>query len=367
VEAREGEGYAAPATPPERALVRLWEEVLAVAPVGMDDDFFALGGHSMLAVRLMTRIRRELGAELPLSALFERPTIRRLAGLLDAAPEPRAGSPLVALQPAGDRVPLFFVHPIGGQVLCYSNLSRALGPDQPFYGLQAADLTQVVDESLEDMAARYVEAIRTVWPRGPYLLGGWSFGGLVAFEIAQQLTRAGEWVALVAILDTAAPRAMREMADVGEPVLLATLAHEEAVKNRVELSLTAEELEPLDSAARVARTLDALVEAGALPPDVEVEWIQRFLEGHRVRNEAMARYTPTVYPGRLVLFRASEQLAGFESRGEWSDPAGWRPYTLQPLLVETIPGYHATLPIGPEAAVVAKRLRAAIDDVLSSP
>jgi amino acid adenylation domain-containing protein len=367
--AREGDGYAAPETAAERALVEVWEEVLAVKPVGVDDDFFALGGHSMLAVRLMSQLRRRLGAELPLSALFERPTVRRLAALLDGAPGRPAWSPLVPIHPAGDRVPLFFVHPIGGQVLCYAELARALGPDQPFYGLQAPDLTAVGDAetTLEEMAASYVEAIRGVWPSGPYLLGGWSFGGLVAFEMAQQLASAGEKVPLVAILDTAAPKHARDVATVDEAELLAVLAHEEALQAGRPLSLTVDELRPLDHAARVARALDALRQAGVAAADeVDAEWVHRLLAGHRSRREAMVRYTPRVYAGRLALFLPSEAMSGFESRRGWSDPDAWRPYTTEPLLVQPVPGHHATMGTGRSAEVLARRLRAAIDEALSS-
>ncbi len=367
-EVREAGARALPATDAERALVEIWEEVLGVSPVGVDDDFFALGGHSMLAVRLMTHVRRRLDAELPLSALFERPTVRRLAQLLDEADGSAAWSPLVAIQPEGGRIPLFFVHPIGGQVLCYADVARELGPDQPFYGLQAPDLALAGDEpeSIEAMAAAYVEAIRAVWERGPYLLGGWSFGGLVAFEMAQQLTRAGERVALVALLDTVAPDAMAEVAAVEEHTVLASLAHEQALNAGAKLTLTAAELQPLDREARVTRTLDALRQAGVLAAEVDVQWVHRLLGGHRARREAMARYTAGVYPGQIALFHPSEHLSGFESRRDWSDPTGWRPYTSEPLLVHGIPGHHSTMAFGPNAAVLAKRLHAAIDDALSS-
>jgi thioesterase domain-containing protein/acyl carrier protein len=365
--AREGDGYAAPETAAERALAEVWEEVLEVVPVGVDDDFFALGGHSMLAVRLMSRLRRRLGAEIPLSALFERPTIRGLAALVESGAERPAWSPLVPIQPAGDRVPLFFVHPIGGQVLGFADLARALGPDQPFYGLQAPDLTRAGDQetTLEEMAASYVAAIRALRPTGPYLLGGWSFGGMVAFEMAQQLARAGEEVPLVAILDTTSPGNAREMLAEDEAEVLATLAHEEALKGGRVLELTVEELRPLPCEARVERTLGALRRSG-VAADVEVEWVLRLLAGHRARNEAMARYAARVYPGRIALFRPGEALPGLESQLEWTAPEGWRPYTAEPLVVETIPGHHATFTRGPQAAALAERLRAAVDDALSA-
>jgi thioesterase domain-containing protein/acyl carrier protein len=363
-------GEARAAAPPsgavEEALAALWEEVLEVTPVGVDDDFFALGGHSMLAVRLMTHIRQKMGVELPLAALFEHPTIRGLAPRVEGGTHGAAWSPLVTIQPEGERVPLFFVHPIGGQVLCYAELARHLGPDQPFYGLQAPDLATIEGEetSIEAMAARYVEAIREVWPRGPYLLGGWSFGGLVAFEMAQQLDRAGEAVPLVAILDTASPRTTGELAALDESQILATLAGEEALKAGTTLALSADDLRPLDPEARVARTLDSLRGAGVLTAEIEPEWVHRLLRGHQQRRMAMARYTPAVYPGRLVLFHPTESLER-DRQTEWSGAAGWRPYTSEPLLVQSVPGHHATMASGPHAATLARRLRAVMDDVLT--
>ncbi|HEX6038630.1 amino acid adenylation domain-containing protein, partial [Longimicrobium sp.] len=254
-ERTDGDGYAAPRTETERALVDLWQEVLSVARVGVDDDFFALGGHSMLALRAMTEVRRRFGAELPLSALFEHPTVAGLARLLDGAgdetADPSSASPLVALQPHGDRVPLFFVHPVGGQVLCYTDLARHLGPDQPFYALQARDLAAAAGQAVtvEAMAAEYVAAIRRARPHGPYLLGGWSFGAFVAFEMARQLADAGQAVPLVALLDPDSPEQARRTADVEEAVLLAHLAREQALQAGRALALTAGDLRPLDAGA----------------------------------------------------------------------------------------------------------------------
>jgi amino acid adenylation domain-containing protein len=296
---RDGQGYVAPSTDTERVLVEIWESLLDARPIGVDDHFFRLGGHSMLAVRLMTQLRGRLGVELPLAALFEHPTVRGLAARVEGEDRPRPWSPLVAIQPRGDRVPIFFVHAVGGEVLSYSDLARELGPEQPFYGLQAGDLAHLGDEeaSIEEMAARYVAAIREVRPNGPYLLGGWSFGGFVAFEMAQQLTRAGESVPLVAMLDTRAP-GERRPADLDPCLHLAGMARAEAHAAGMEVSLTADDLRPLDPDARIARALEALRAAGVVPGDVEVGWRAAMLRGLEVRMRSALRYEPTMYPGR---------------------------------------------------------------------
>ncbi|MDX6271914.1 MAG: hypothetical protein QOD28_3137, partial [Acidobacteriota bacterium] len=183
-----GDAFVAPRDFLEQPLIKIWEEVLGVKPIGVADNFFDLGGHSLLALRLMGEIQKQFGRELPLAILFEQPTVEHLAKALHQQFETLPHSPLVPLQPQGSRRPLFFVHVGSGQVLCYLELARQLGTDQPFYGLQdtslytpqAADLS-MPDIPIEKMAAYYIESLRAVQPEGPYLLGGWSFGGLIAY------------------------------------------------------------------------------------------------------------------------------------------------------------------------------------------
>ncbi|HLL81309.1 MAG TPA: amino acid adenylation domain-containing protein, partial [Longimicrobium sp.] len=359
---RDGPEYVAPSTETERVLAEIWESLLDVRPIGVDEPFFRLGGHSMLVVRLMAQIRRRLGVELPLAALFEHPTVRGLAARVEGGSRP--WSPLVAIQPHGDRVPIFFVHAVGGEVLCYSDLARELGAEQPFYGLQAGDLVHLGEEeaSIEEMAARYVAAIREARPEGPYLLGGWSFGGLVAFEMAQQLTRAGESVPLVAMLDTRSP-GERRPADLDPCVRLAGMARAEAHAAGMEISLTADDLRPLDPDARIARALEALRAAGVVPGDVEVGWRAAMLRGLEVRMRSALRYEPTMYPGRIALFVPSERPAGPEFRPLREVP-GWEAYVTEPPLKQTVPGDHNDMVLGENAAALATHLRAAIEESL---
>ena len=190
--------FVAPRDDLERQLAHIWEEVLGVRPVGITDNFFELGGHSLSAVRLFAMVEKQLGKKLSLTSIFQGATIEHLAELirLKATPGPR--SSVVPLQPGGSKLPLFLVHPAGGHVFPYLRLAQLLGADQPCYGLQARGLEdgQEPHARIEDMAAYYIEALRTVQPTGPYLLGGWSMGGVVAFEMAQQLHAQGQQVAL---------------------------------------------------------------------------------------------------------------------------------------------------------------------------
>ena len=200
----EFDGYGVPRTETERRLARIWEELLGVPRVGITDDFFALGGHSLLALRLGARLEAEFGSQIPMSALFRGATIEQLAKRLD---RPTSGfSSLVPIQPHGKRRPLFCVHEFFGDVVLYERLARQLGDDQPFWGLQPPGIDGALKPASDigKMAARYIEAMRSVQPEGPYSVGGLCAGGLVALEMAQQLRAAGHEVALVALLDSAA-------------------------------------------------------------------------------------------------------------------------------------------------------------------
>lgn len=214
--------FAAPSSPVEKALAKVWSELLGVRQVGVNDDFFDLGGNSLVGVRLFAAVRKQFQISLPLATLFEAPTVAGLASILVArgaeggAPsddmKPSEWSPLVCINKGAPvRTPIFCVHGSRGNVLVFKSLSDRLGADRPFYGLQArgVDGTLEPDETIGAMAERYLAAIRTVQPKGPYLLAGYSGGGVVAYEIAQILKRANEPVGAVIMIDTLEPHEMR--------------------------------------------------------------------------------------------------------------------------------------------------------------
>ncbi|MGH7773246.1 MAG: amino acid adenylation domain-containing protein, partial [Candidatus Binatia bacterium] len=195
--------YAAPRDTLEFELAKIWEKILGIHPVGVRDNFFDLGGHSLLGVRLFTQIETIFGKHLPLATLFQAPTVEQLANILRQEGWSAPWSSLVPIQPGGSKPPFFWVHGDSSDVF----LPRYLGPDQPLYGLvhQSQDGKRALYTRVEEIAAHYLKEIRTVQAEGPYFLGGYCFGGMVAFEMAQQLKKQGQKVAFLALLDPTRP------------------------------------------------------------------------------------------------------------------------------------------------------------------
>jgi amino acid adenylation domain-containing protein len=285
------ESYVAPATALETNLAAIWAELLGLHRVGVQDDFFELGGNSLLAVRMMAGIHAQHGRVLPLAVLLDAGTIRKLAEVIARGREDIEWSPLVPIQPYGRRAPLFCVHPVGGNVLGYQEFVRHLDPDQPVYGLQAYGVVHGQDPhtSIPEMARRYIEVLREVQPHGPYYLGGESFGGLVAYEMACQLRKAGEPVAFLFLGDVWSinvPQFRRWR------YWLACVTYLLAISWRDSLRLMYRKL----LSRRVPRSPTKRYTYAD-------ELHRRNLIAHR---QASRDYRPLPYPGGLVLFRAAE-------------------------------------------------------------
>jgi amino acid adenylation domain-containing protein len=315
---------AAARTETERALVAMWRELLGREAIGITDDFFELGGHSLLAVRLMGQLRRRYEVSAPLATLFEHPTIEALARLVDAragAGAERRGA-LVVLQDGDRRPPLCFVHPVGGDVLCYAELARALGPDQPFLGLQALDRLPDEDPdgaTIAGMATRYAAALRERQASGPYFLGGWSMGGVVAYELAQRLRGAGEQVALLALVDVGLhPSDARPELD--DPDLLLAFGRDLAglARRSWDPGEDGALLRRLPEPARLDHFLERARAHGVLPDEVDRATLAGYFARFRRHYRAMLAYRATRYDGRLLFLRARRDGASEEVARAWS-------------------------------------------------
>ncbi|HYO62152.1 MAG TPA: amino acid adenylation domain-containing protein [Pyrinomonadaceae bacterium] len=354
----EGAAHVAPRDLLELRLARAWEELLGRRGFGVRDDFFQLGGHSMLAARLVARIGQEFGVQLPLNVLFREATVERLAALVrqQTRPAGRASS-LVEIQPGETRRPFFLVHPSGGNVLCYVELARHLGPDQPVYGFQSLQSGESPSHTrVEEMAAHYVAELRAAEPVGPYLLGGWSSGGLVAFEMARQLQTEGERVALIALLDTRAPLARQRAPRPDELELLADFAEDIGLP-LADLPVAPEELLRRGPHELLPRVLEVVRAANVLPPDLELSQLRGLYQVFRNNVTAARAYAPAAVRAPVTLFRAEEGRDAGEHDASW----GWGELTTGGVEVYAVPGDHFRMVRAPHAEVLARKLRACLD------
>ncbi|MEC2400383.1 non-ribosomal peptide synthetase DhbF [Bacillus subtilis] len=303
-----------PRTPQEEILCDLFMEVLHLPRVGIDDRFFDLGGHSLLAVQLMSRIREALGVELSIGNLFEAPTVAGLAERLEMGSSQSALDVLLPLRTSGDKPPLFCVHPAGGLSWCYAGLMTNIGTDYPIYGLQARGIGQreELPKTLDDMAADYIKQIRTVQPKGPYHLLGWSLGGNVVQAMATQLQNQGEEVSLLVMLDAYPNHFLpKKEAPDDEEALIALLAlggyDPDSLGDK-----------PLDFEAAI----EILRRDGSALASLDETVILNLKNTYVNSVGILGSYKPKTFRGNVLFFRST-------IIPEWFDPIepdSWKPY-----------------------------------------
>ena len=351
--------YVAPRNELEQTIANLWAQCLGIEQVGIYDNFFDLGGDSLEAVQLISKLRETLQVAFSAHSLLNAPTIAALAQLLEEttaslselshqAARQTLPPSLVEIQAGnGLKPPLFLMHPVGGHVYFYRDLAHHLGSDQAVYGLQAQGLDGETAplNRLEDMATQYIEALRTLQPEGPYFLGGSSFGGMLAFEAAQQLQALGQQVALLAMIDTPGPDNM-PMAQFDDDAEI--LAYMLEVGANVSVSL--DKLRKTDDLLSVIKQMKI---ANRIPPDWDMTQLHLFLHLFKMNIQAIFSYTPRVYPGRVLFFRAKEQDAFNAQHPEqaWIELAG------DGMELYVVPGNHITMNASPHVQFLAKRLR----------
>jgi amino acid adenylation domain-containing protein len=340
----------------ERQLVKIWQESLAVSSVGIRDNFFDLGGHSLLAVRMFAQIKQIYGQELPLTALFQAPTVAHLADLLRQGGGAVPWTTLVPLHPYGAKPPFFWVHGDASNL----TLPPYLGSEQPVYGFlhQSMDGSQARYKRVEDMAAHYLAEIRAVQPAGPYFLGGYSFGGLVAFEIAQQMQRHGQRVALLFLLEPTSPWHMRLSHMPARPYsaelvrhlhALATLGPQARLRYILTRAITRLK-DGLHGRVNTMRRLrNRLVYGTALELGYPIPLSLRSFYILDLYWKAVHAYHPHSYPGHMVLVHTTAQSS--QAQADWE--------TLGAGGVErhVVPGDHYTVLHEPQLQVWATLLR----------
>jgi len=351
--------YTAPRTELEARLIAIWEGELGVQPIGVTDDFFDLGVTSVVAARLFARLERELGRTLPLGALFQAPTVERLAALIEHEPTERRWTSLVPIQPAGSRPPIFCVHGGAGTILHLQPLARRLGPDQPFYGLQARGLYGGAPphRTVEQMAAHYLDEIRTVQPHGPYYLAGYCFGSIVAFDMAKCLLQEGEDVNLLVAFNGPSPSWIRRYGAIGGQPSMRAPASEKA------RSLPERVVGVLTNWAKIRHWIhhlswrfgkkffDPVRIRLAMALDRPLSEEQREFYFLEIAGRAQHIYETTPYPGPMIVFYGD---------GVYEDPAlGWA-HTVDSLESYAIPGPHRgnrSLMAEPAAGLLADQMQ----------
>jgi thioesterase domain-containing protein len=350
-------GFAAARDELEFQLTQIWEKVLRKRPIGLRDNFFDLGGHSLLAVRLISQVEKVTGRRLSLASLFHAPTIEEQAKLVRSEGWSSPWSSLVAIQPGGSRHPFFCVHAHDGGVLFWRDLARHLGPDQPFYAVQPQGLDgkRPLHSRIEDMAAHYINEIRQLQPEGPYFIGGHCLGGVIAFEMAQQLYLQGEKVGLLALFDSYAPRTgksarrsfLRRVC--GKFIRLFETVHLH-LGNLLVLE-SGERLPYVRGKFNKALYKTYMAVGSRWIPAARNRRMVMACASHAARN-----YVSQIYPGKVTLFRAETLRRGLDRDAQM----GWGRLAGGGLDVHLIPGYHAHIVLEPRVRLLAQQLTASL-------
>ncbi|KAG0207597.1 hypothetical protein BGX28_001188, partial [Mortierella sp. GBA30] len=323
------ETYEEPRGEVENALSSIWRELLDVEKVGRNDDFFTLGGHSLMAVRMIGRIRAMLGFDLSLRTLFEAPTIAELAPrlLVSGVAQDESYDVLLPIKPRGSKPPLFCVHPGIGLSWCFAGLSAQLDADQPLYGLQARGFIGdgKMAETLDEIVLDYIDQVRRIQPHGPYYLLGYSFGGLVAHTMASYLEEQGERVALVALMDTRAHVNIQER---------------EAARDEVEDERDLKEIFVGDMDQHSTDLMQAFLD--------KILTISRNI--YRISGARILR----VIKGDLLVFRAT--VLSKES-SQLLCPDDWKPYVLGNIEVYDVECEHTRMDLPEPTTIIGRVLR----------
>jgi amino acid adenylation domain-containing protein/FkbH-like protein len=368
----------APRTASEERMALIWSRVLGVEDIGVDEDFFDLGGNSFLSVRLVAETQEAFGADVPLAMLFQASTVERFVrAVLDGSAPAASSESLVAIQPKGSAPPFFCVPGMGGLTFYLRALAHHLGPNQPFYGLQpiGVDGESAPHARIEDMAAHYVREVKRVQARGPYLLGGHSLGAYVAYEMAKLLIARGEEVAQVVVLDTPAPDgslqwAYEDVDDVGT-ILAAAEVLERSFGTRLGMSRAdLERVSPVDRPRLFQQRIEA---SGAGRAGFGLSQVRGLINAWQVQSQI--RYAPPrVRVPRITILRASDSRLrhdvgsgnGSHAGAPPAPALGWDAFSVEPVQVQMVPGDHITMMNEPHVQVLANHVGRCLERAIRS-
>ncbi len=332
----------------EHQLIQMWKKVLDLNQIGIEDNFFDLGGHSLKALQLFAEIEKTWHKKLLLAVLLESPTIAELAKVIRTG-ETHNWSPLVLLKPSENESPLFCVHPLGGNLFDYQTLSKILDVHRPIYGLQprGIDGKQQPLDRIEDMADYFIQSIQTIQPQGPYFISGYSFGGIVAFDIARQLTERGEKVAFLGLVDIRCP----VIAEIDTPFrqwIDIQLDRMRKLTIKQQFEYIYEKLFKPKSHVYRDEIVAALSDLDIFTPE-----LVKVLD---CNVQAAKEYQPQTFAGKATLFWSEYQ--------DWyikkHPTLGWGDLVVDGLDIQRIPGSHTTLMQEPHVRVLAKKLQSSI-------
>lgn len=351
--------YVAPRDSLELQIAKIWEKVLGIQPIGVRDNFFELGGHSLLAAHLLTQTHKVFGKNLSLETLLQAPTIEQLAEILRQTGWSPSWSTLVAIRAGGSKTPLFCVPAAGSSGFGHSHLARHLDRDRPVYGIQAPgqDGIQNPLTQIEDLAALYIKDIRTLQPEGPYFLEGHCFGGLVAFEMAQQLHQQGEKVALLGLVDVADPVSFRRKVISGyrpQPLRDRLARNWNSLLKRGFTYIQEKANGWSKKIRKKSQTLSVkFYQRIGLPLPHKIRYIPMV----EAANQAVKSYVPQAYSGRVTLFMTGDRITDDLQRG-------WSALVTGGFEIQQIPGNHHSALKEPHVRVLAEKLNACLDRAL---
>ncbi|MDB9396155.1 non-ribosomal peptide synthetase [Microcystis aeruginosa] len=357
----------------ELKLVQIWSKVLKIDKISVHDNFFDLGGHSLLAPYLITQIKEQLGKEIAVTTLFQNPTIEQLATIIKTGLDSSNQSCLVPIQPHGSKPPFFCVPGAGGRPFYFYHLGRYLGQDQPFYSFEN-DLYQQFGEitRIEDIASIYLKAMQDLQPQGPYFLGGHSYGGNVAFEMAQQLVNQGQQVALLAIIDSSAPtykdkQILLDYINWDHARWLAEVSKGIEVYLDKTIDISYETLQVLTVEEQLKYALNFFKLANMLPPNAETRQLEKIVQAYKTSCLCLIDYLPKqIYPGKITIIRAGEELADDPNKdliaGDCEDSSlGWSEFSTEPVEIHFVLGNHVSIMVEPHVQILAEELKVCLE------